>query len=87
MAERQVKVESAVGLHSRPAAELVKTAAKAPMDVTIGRFTGDPVNAKSILAVLALDARHGEQLRLRAEGEGAEEILDALVRVIAEPDA
>ncbi|GAA3240000.1 HPr family phosphocarrier protein [Actinocorallia longicatena] len=87
MAERHVKVESVVGLHSRPAAEFVKTAAKAPMDVSIGRFTGESVNAKSILAVLALDARHGEQLRLRAEGDGAEEILDALAKVIAEPDA
>lgn len=87
MAERSVKVESPVGLHSRPAAEFVKAAAKAPMDVTIGRFNGEAVNAKSILSVLALDARHGEQLRLRAQGEGAEEVLDALAKVIAEPDA
>ncbi len=78
MAERMVRVESMVGLHSRPAAEFVKAAAQCPIEVTVGRATGDCVNAKSILAILALDARPGENLRLRAEGEGAEEVLERL---------
>ncbi|MCD0451224.1 HPr family phosphocarrier protein [Actinocorallia sp. API 0066] len=87
MAERHVRVESLVGLHSRPAAEFVKAAALAPMDVTIGRFADTPVNAKSILGVLALDARTGEQLKLCAEGDGAEEVLDSLVTLFTEPNA
>jgi phosphocarrier protein len=87
MAERYVKVESLVGLHARPAAEFVKAATQAPMDVTVGRFNNDPVNAKSILAVLGLDARHGEQLRIIAHGDGAEEVLDDLAKVISEPNA
>lgn len=84
MAERLVRVESMVGLHSRPAAEFVKAAAQCPIEVTVGRFVGEPVNAKSILAVLALDARPGESLRLRAEGEGAEEILDRLAGLFSQ---
>ncbi|MDX6744570.1 HPr family phosphocarrier protein [Actinocorallia sp. A-T 12471] len=87
MAERHVRVESHVGLHSRPAAEFVKAAAQAPMEVTIGRFAEVPVNAKSILGVLALDARTGEQLRLCAEGDGAEEVLDSLCAIFTEANA
>jgi len=84
MAERLVRVESMVGLHSRPAAEFVKAAAQSPIEVSVGRYTGELVNAKSILAVLALDARPGEHLRLCAEGEGAEEVLDRLASLFAQ---
>lgn len=87
MAERRVIVEAQDGLHARPAAEFVRAASQAPMEITVGRFMGEPVNAKSILAVLGLDARYGEHLRLRAEGDGAEEVLETLAELIAEPDA
>ncbi|MFI6518796.1 HPr family phosphocarrier protein [Spirillospora sp. NPDC050679] len=86
MSERNVKIESTVGLHARPAALFVQTAAKAPMEVTVAKQGKDPVNAKSILAVLGLDARHGEQVTLRAEGDGADEVLDQLQAILAQPE-
>ncbi|MGI5164935.1 HPr family phosphocarrier protein [Spirillospora sp. CA-253888] len=86
MSERNVKIESTVGLHARPAALFVQTAAKAPMDVTVAKQGKDPVNAKSILAVLGLDARHGEQVTLKAEGDGADEVLDQLQAILAQPE-
>lgn len=86
MSERHVKVESSVGLHARPAAEFVKLAAQAPMEILIGRFNDEPVNAKSILSVLGLDARHGEQLRIFAIGDGADEVLDGLAKLLSEPN-
>ncbi|MFC9969559.1 HPr family phosphocarrier protein [Spirillospora sp. NPDC127200] len=86
MSERNVKIESTVGLHARPAALFVQTAAKAPMDVTVAKQGKDPVNAKSILAVLGLDARHGEQVTLQAEGDGADEVLDQLQAILAQPE-
>ncbi|MEZ0075001.1 HPr family phosphocarrier protein [Planotetraspora sp. GP83] len=81
MAERKVSVASEVGLHARPAATFVQTAAKAPFDVTIAKAGGQPVNAKSILSVLALDVRQGESVVITAEGEGAEELLDQLAEI------
>jgi phosphocarrier protein HPr len=84
MSERHVKVESSVGLHARPAAEFVKLAAQAPMEISVGRFNDEPVNAKSILAVLGLDARHGEQLRIIADGDGADDVLEGLAKLISE---
>ncbi|NKZ07924.1 HPr family phosphocarrier protein [Actinomadura latina] len=86
MSERNVKIESRVGLHARPAALFVQTAAKAPMDVTVGRRGSDPVNAKSILAVLGLDARHGEEVILSADGDGADALLDDLERLLSTPE-
>ncbi|SNS48172.1 HPr family phosphocarrier protein [Actinomadura mexicana] len=86
MTERNVKIESRVGLHARPAALFVQTAAKARMDVTVSKRGGAPVNAKSILAVLGLDARHGEEIVLSAEGEGADELLDSLETLLSTPE-
>jgi len=79
VAQRHVRVLSKVGLHARPAALFVQTATKAPMEVTVAKPGKDPVNAKSILAVLGLDVRHGEEITITVEGEGdAERLLDEL---------
>jgi phosphocarrier protein HPr len=87
MAEVTVTVPDGVGLHARPAAVFVQAAAKASADVTVGRPGGEPVNAKSILAVLALDVRGGEEIVLRAEGDGADDALAAVEKAVLEPDA
>jgi phosphocarrier protein HPr len=87
MAEVTVTVPDGVGLHARPAAVFVQAAARAPADVTVGRPGGAHVNARSILAVLALDVRGGEQIVLRADGDGADEALAAAEKAILDPDA
>jgi phosphocarrier protein len=80
-------VPDGVGLHARPAAVFVQAAARAPADVTVGRPGRDHVNAKSILAVLALDVGGGEQIVLRADGDGADEALAAVEKAILDPNA
>lgn len=75
MAQRTVTVAAEVGLHARPAALFVQAAAKASGDVTVAKSGGEPVNAKSILAVLGLDVRHGEEIVLIADDDA---VLDAL---------
>jgi phosphocarrier protein HPr len=82
MAERRAVVASKIGLHARPAARFVKAAAKQPVKVTIARAGGDPVDAASILDVVTLDVRGGEEVILAAEGDGAEQTLDELVEVV-----
>ncbi|MEU6739025.1 HPr family phosphocarrier protein [Streptosporangium sandarakinum] len=85
MTQRQVTVEAEVGLHARPAATFVQTAAKAPLDITIAKGSGKPVNAKSILSVLSLDVRKGDIVVISAEGDGADEILDRLAEIASAP--
>ncbi|HYT24864.1 MAG TPA: HPr family phosphocarrier protein [Actinomycetota bacterium] len=88
MAERRAVVGSKVGLHARPAALFVRAAARQPVKVTIAKGGRDPVDAASILAVLALDVRGGEEVVLAAGGDGAEQALDELVAVVeADHDA
>ncbi|WP_067453627.1 HPr family phosphocarrier protein [Actinomadura macra] len=86
MSERKVKIQSRVGLHARPAALFVQTAAKAPGEVTVAKHGGAPVNAKSILAVLGLDARHGEEIVIAAAGDGADALLDSLEALVSTPE-
>ncbi|WP_405144906.1 HPr family phosphocarrier protein [Sphaerisporangium sp. NBC_01403] len=85
MPERKVIVESQVGLHARPAATFVQTAAKAPIDVTVAKPGGAPVSAKSILSILALDVKNGEAIVIHAEGEGADQLLDELAAIVSAP--
>jgi phosphocarrier protein HPr len=84
MPQRTVTVASRVGLHARPAAVFVKAASAAALPVTIAKEGKGAVSARSILAVLGLDVRGGEQVVLDADGDGAEEILDRLAELLTE---
>jgi phosphocarrier protein len=83
MPERHALVGSKVGLHARPAALFVQAVSRQPVRVTIGKPGAKPVPANSILSVLALDARGGDEVVLSAEGEGSDAALDELVSLIA----
>jgi phosphocarrier protein HPr len=76
-AEAQATLPEGVDLHARPAADFVRAAMKFSGPVWVG--VGDrEVDAKSLLSILALGAKGGTQLRLRAEGEQAGAALTAL---------
>ncbi|HYR64290.1 MAG TPA: HPr family phosphocarrier protein [Actinomycetota bacterium] len=82
MAQRNVVIASSVGLHARPASLFVRAAARQPVKVTIAKVGSDPVDARSILSVLALDARNGDEVVLSAEGEGDEQSLVELAALL-----
>ncbi|MGW5392444.1 HPr family phosphocarrier protein [Streptomyces koyangensis] len=83
MPERNVVIGSSSGLHARPASLFVQAAARQPVAVTVGRPGQPAVDARSMLSVLALGAKHGETLVLAAEGEGADTALDELTALVA----
>ena len=82
MPEREVKIVNKLGIHARPAAEIVKTAGKFKASITIVRDDLE-VNAKSIMGVMMLAAEFGSTIVLRATGEDAEAALDALAACVA----
>lgn len=84
MAERRVNVGWAEGLHARPASIFVRAALASGIPVTITKTGGDPVNAASILAVLGLGARGGEEIVLASDAQGADAALDRLAKLVAE---
>ncbi len=84
--ERTVTVVPEAGLHARPAARFVSTANEFDADLSVAKDEDEPVNARSMLSVTALDARKGDEVRLVAEGADAEAALDALERVLTTPE-
>lgn len=82
MPEREAKIVNKLGIHARPAAEIVKTAGKFKSSITIVRDDLE-VNAKSIMGVMMLAAEFGSTIVIRALGEDAEAAIDALAAVIA----
>jgi phosphocarrier protein len=83
MIERAVQIVNRNGLHARPAAEVVKTAAKFKSEITIMRDDLE-VNGKSIMGVMMLAAEFGATLTVRANGPDAQEAVDAIAELIAQ---
>lgn len=86
MRQRKVTIGPEVGLHARPAARFVKGAAACGCDVRVGRPGQQPVNAASMLSVLSLCARQGEELVLSADGENADAALAQLAAIVESVD-
>jgi len=82
MPEIRVVIGSSVGLHARPASQFVKAATATSSDVRIGRPDSDLVDARSMLSVLSLAIGHGEEVVLRADGDGADAALTELSRML-----
>lgn len=80
--ERQVTVVNSHGIHARPAAEIVKTAARFQAHITLVKDDLD-VNGKSIMGVMMLAAECGSTITLRADGDDAASAVDALASLIA----
>ncbi len=72
MITRDVTIRNRAGLHTRPAAAIVKLAAKYKAEFWIEK-DGVEINGKSIIGVMTLAAEQGSTLSLRFEGpdEGA----------------
>jgi phosphocarrier protein len=81
MPEATVALRNATGLHARPAKVFAKAAASSPGEVFVSK-DGREVNAKSVLSVLTLDCHQGDEIVIRTSGEGADEALVELVRLV-----
>jgi len=81
MVERSVQVQNSHGIHARPAAEIVKVAARFVSAITIIRDDLE-VNGKSIMGVMMLAAECGATIMIRAVGEDADGAVEALVALI-----
>ena len=77
MIEREVTIKNRAGLHTRPAATLVKTAAKFQSDFLIEK-DGMEINGKSIIGVMTLAAEQGSVLQLRFDGSDEESACTAI---------
>ena len=74
------------GLHSRPAATIVKTVSGFDAAVTIENLTaGKPaVAANSLIGIMSLGAKEGDRVRIAATGAQAAEAVEALHAMAAD---
>ena len=85
MSERNATIASRVGLHARPAAIFAEAVGALPIEVTIaleGEPADDAMDASSILSLMSLGAANGQVVVLRAEGDGADDALEGLVKIL-----
>lgn len=78
MIEEKVKIINKAGLHTRPAATIVKLASKYKSDFYISK-DGFKINGKSIIGVMTLAAEMGSEMLLIFDGEDEKEMAKEIV--------
>ena len=82
MPESTVKIVNPLGLHARAAAKLVRLAGEYQSSITITRPScGRTANARSILSILELGAKHGSSLVLHADGDDSGSAIQAMTEL------
>jgi phosphocarrier protein HPr len=79
-----IKLTGKDGLDPRVSALLAMQASRFNCDITLA-CQGHVVNAKSVAEVMTLSAPHDSLVQIHAQGEQAQEALDALIAVIQRP--
>lgn len=79
---RTVRIGSSHGLHARPAKLFAQAAKESGIAVTIAKDAGKPVNAASILGIIALGLEQGDYVILTADGDNAEATIDRLSELL-----
>ena len=81
MAERTVELLNKRGLHARASARFVTVAAQQHADVEVEK-DGAKVCGTSIMGLMMLGAAMGDSITIRAEGDGADAAVEALVQLV-----
>ena len=79
--EETVTIINKLGLHARPAALLVQTAAQYSSKIEL-EYNETRINGKSIMGVMMLAAACGSDIKLIAEGDDAEESIAGIRELI-----
>jgi len=81
--QRMVVITLRQGLHARPAALLARRAKSFGAQISLTAH-GRIADARSVVAIMALGVRHGDEVMLRAEGNEAAQALDATLAGLEE---
>ena len=79
---RTIRIGSSNGLHARPAKLFAQAVKDSGIPVTVTKGAGTPVNAASILGVIALGVEYGDYVTLTADGDTAEAVIDELAELL-----
>lgn len=76
-----IKILNEQGLHARPASIFAKTASKFKSTISIVHGNG-AANAKSIINIMSLGLKKGEEIKIITEGVDEKEAMEALISII-----
>lgn len=83
MVSKKTRIVNRMGLHARPASMFVMEAKKFESDIEIGKEGNiRPVNAKSIMMILAGGFNSGDAVVISCDGPDEQEALDRMVGLI-----
>ncbi|OYD06901.1 HPr family phosphocarrier protein [Paludifilum halophilum] len=77
MTEEKITIQNKSGLHARPAALLVKEAGNYTSNIQLVK-EDKQADAKSLLGVMSLSVRKGDEIAIRAEGEDEDQAAQQL---------
>ncbi len=81
MYEKEVCVKNSVGLHSKYATSFIQKANEYKSFVKISK-EGDSSNAKSLLGVLSLGIMKDDVVKITADGDDEEQVVEDLVELL-----
>ena len=81
MKKANIVIENETGLHARPATALVNAAMAYECDITLSALRRT-VDFKSIMGVMSLGIPTQSEISISAEGEDADQAIEAIVEVL-----
>lgn len=75
---RKIKVKNSLGLHTRPAASIVKILQPSKSSVSF-TYKNETINARSIMSILMMAAKKNAVIEVTMEGIDAESTMENLV--------
>lgn len=80
---RELTVQNRMGIHTRPAAQVVRLANRYPeVEITVSK-DDESVNGKSIMGLMMLAAGQGSKVRFSVRGKEAAALLDEMEALFA----
>ncbi|PKK86802.1 MAG: phosphocarrier protein HPr [Tenericutes bacterium HGW-Tenericutes-8] len=79
--EKEIIVKSTTGLHASLAVKIVQTASKYAVNIEL-HYKDKVVDLKSILGLMSLAIPKGENVRIVASGQNAEEAINEISAIL-----
>ena len=78
MVEKTTVIQNEAGIHCRPSTEIITTAQKFPNTKVFVEAKGERVELNSMMGLLSLGLTKGTEVKIIADGEKEEEVLDLM---------
>ena len=82
MTSKTARVTNHLGIHARPSALVVRSAAKFKAEIFFSKGETQRINGKSIMGVMMLAAEQGSEILVEAEGEDEGEAVEVLAQLL-----